>query len=79
MLELAKKAIDLMQRKVDGHRLKGEALIELGQLTEDAEDAIRIINEGLEALKRAIALCSSNREREKERELEEQLLKGRKV
>ena len=43
MVELANVAIEILPKKVEGHRYLGEAKVELGQLNEDLTEAIKLI------------------------------------
>ena len=79
MIEQAEKAKVLFKEKTEGHRLHGEALVMIGQAEEDAEKAIQVIDEGMTYIRKGIALCLSLKASAIEKELEQQLLKARKV
>ena len=81
MKQTAEAAIKLNRNGVDGHLYKGEALIMLGQAKEDVlQEALQWINQGYEALSKALSLCSqANEPKEKEKHIENQRLKGKKV
>ena len=51
----------------------------IGQDLEDAQQALTNVNHGNDSLSKALSLCSSQGERNKEKELEVQILKCQKV
>ena len=57
MLEKALEAKGLFGGEVLGHQQHGEALVMLGQAEENAEEAIKKVEEGMEYLRKGLGLC----------------------
>ena len=58
MVEHANALIDVLPRKPDGHRHKGDALIMLGQQEQDDTEAVQILTESDQCLRKALGLCN---------------------
>lgn len=60
MKRKAEAAIKQSKNSVEGYRFKGQALVELGQANEaNLTEALQWVNQGIEALSKAMGLCTS--------------------
>ena len=69
---------EFLAARIEAWQLHGESFVMIGQDMNDAKEAIETLKEAAELIRKGIARCKVG-DREKERELEESLLKARKV